>query len=267
MTRAGLTRAVRAEWTKLRTVPSTPWLLVSVVVLMVAIGAATAGAVDLKHCPPGAACHPDTTRLALAGVWLGQVVVVVLGVLVVAPEYGDRLIQTTLAAVPRRTEVLAAKAAVVAGGTLGTGLLGVLGSILVARIILPRNGFSRVNGYPPLSLADGATLRAATGTVLYLLLIGLLALGVAAVVRDAASSVTVVLALLFAGPIAVQFITNQQWNERLRRFAPSEAGLAIQSTVSVHDLPVGPWAGLGVLAAWSAAAVLVGGVLLVWRDA
>src|SRR4029453_17637316 len=122
------------------------------------------------------------------GVWLGQVVVVVLAVLVVATEYGDRLIHTTLTAVPRRMHVLAAKATVAAGGALGTGVLGVLGSVLVARIILPRNGFSRANGYPPLSLADGPTLRAAVGTVLYLMLVGLLALGVAAVVRDAASS-------------------------------------------------------------------------------
>jgi hypothetical protein len=72
------------------------------------------------------------------------------------------LIHTTLAAMPRRSVVLAAKA--------------VLGSLLAGRLILPGNGFTVAHGYPPLSLADGPTLRAATGSVLYLALVALLSL-------------------------------------------------------------------------------------------
>ncbi|MFY7626872.1 hypothetical protein [Streptomyces soliscabiei] len=45
------------------------------------------------------------------------------------------------------------------------------------------------------------------------------------------------------------------------------AGLAVQATVHLHELPIGPWAGLGVLAAWAAAALLVGSLLLHRRDA
>ncbi|QKW25842.1 hypothetical protein HUT11_06735 [Streptomyces seoulensis] len=45
------------------------------------------------------------------------------------------------------------------------------------------------------------------------------------------------------------------------------AGLAIQASVPPHELPIGPWAGLGVLATWAAAALLVGGLVRHGRDA
>jgi transposase len=45
---------------------------------------------------------------------------------------------------------------------------------------------------------------------------------------------------------------------------PMTAGLAIQATTS---LPLSPWAGLGVLAAWATAALLTGGLLLRLRRA
>jgi ABC-2 type transport system permease protein len=45
------------------------------------------------------------------------------------------------------------------------------------------------------------------------------------------------------------------------------AGLAIQATTNLSSLPLSPWAGLGVLAAWAAAALLGGGLLLRLRDA
>jgi ABC-2 type transport system permease protein len=45
------------------------------------------------------------------------------------------------------------------------------------------------------------------------------------------------------------------------------AGLAIQATPGLASLPIGPWAGLGVLATWASAALLVGALLLHLRDA
>ena len=45
------------------------------------------------------------------------------------------------------------------------------------------------------------------------------------------------------------------------------AGLEIQASTGLRGLPIGPWAGLGVLAAWAAAALLAGGLLLRLRDA
>jgi ABC-2 type transport system permease protein len=111
------------------------------------------------------------------------------------------------------------------------------------------------------------TLRAAGGSVLYLTLIALLSLGIATVVRDSAASIGIILGLLYLAPILLGVITDTSWNRHLQQIAPSLAGLAIQKTIGLHNLPIGPWAGLGVLAAWAAAALVAGGGLLVLRDA
>ena len=73
--------------------------------------------------------------------------------------------------------------------------------------------------------------------------------------------------LLYLFPILTQVVTDPDWQRHLKQIAPTSAGLAIQATTNVHDLPISPWAGLGVLAAWAAAALLVGGLLLRLRDA
>ncbi|MDL4775525.1 ABC transporter permease [Actinomadura xylanilytica] len=258
---------LHGEWTKLRTLPSTGWLLLALAVSTVLVGAATTGAVDTSHCPAPAGCLEDTTRLSLTGVRLGQAAAVVFAVLAIGGEYGTGMIQITLAAVPHRPRVLLAKAAVVAAGVLAAGTLGVLGSLAAGRALLPGNGFTAANGYPPPSLADGPTLRAAAGTVLYLVLVALLALGVGAVLRDTAASVTVVLTLLYVFPVITRFVTDPDWHERLDRIAPMTAGLAIQTTIRGAGPPIGPWTGLGVLAAYAAAALLAGGCVLAARDA
>jgi ABC-2 type transport system permease protein len=109
-------------------------------------------------------------------------------------------------------------------------------------------------------------LRAAGGTVLYLALITLLSLGVATAVRDSAAAIGIVLGLLYLIPIIAAVVHGQSWHRHLQQAAPMTAGLAIQATTGLRDLPIGPWAGLGVLAAWTAAALLAGGLLLRLRD-
>ncbi|WP_233526121.1 ABC transporter permease subunit [Actinomadura spongiicola] len=263
----GAGRAVRAEWTKLRTLPSTGWLLFALAGITVAVGAAVTGSVDTADCVTPAACEEDTPRLALSGVRLGQIAAIVLGVLAVGGEYATGTITATLAAVPRRGTVLAAKAAVVAGAVAAAGAVGVLAALAVGRGILPRNGFTAAHGYPPLSPLDGATARAAAGTVLYLVLVALLSLGVATALRDTAAATTAVLALLWIVPIVTRLVGDAAWRERLEKVAPMSAGLAVQSTRDLERLPIGPWPGLGVLAGYAAAAMLVGGVLFAVRDA
>ncbi|TDB75034.1 ABC transporter permease [Actinomadura sp. KC216] len=263
----GTARAVRAEWTKLRTVPSTGWLLLALAGLTAAVGAAVTGAVDTSHCTSPAGCQEDTPKLALSGVQLGQVAAVVLGVLAVGSEYAAGTIGATLAAVPRRGTVLAAKAAVVAAVVAAAGTAGVLASLAAGRGLLAGSGFTAANGYPPLSPLDGPTARAAFGTVLYLVLVALLALGVGTAVREQAAAITAVLALLWIVPIVARFVGDETWRDRLEKFAPMPAGLAVQATRGLERLPIGPWPGLGVLAAYAAAALLAGAVLFTARDA
>jgi ABC-2 type transport system permease protein len=254
--------ALHAEWTKMRTVPGPLWLLLGTVVLTVALGAAVTSAITCD----AAGCGTDTTRLSLTGIDLGQALVAILAVLAVSGEYGTGMFRMSLVAVPRRATVLAAKAVTLTGAVVAAGTVAVAGSTLAARFILPANGFTAAHGHPAPSLADGPTLRAVVGSVLYLALIGLLSLGVATAVRDSATSIGVVLGLLYLFPILSGIIDNPHWQRLLEQLGPMSAGLAIQATTDLSALPIGPWPGLGVLAVWAAGALLLGGLLLHLRD-
>jgi ABC-2 type transport system permease protein len=248
-----LGRALRAEWTKQRTVAGPAWQLAVVVVLTIAVSAAAAATF---HCRPGTECPVDTARLSLTGVQVGQAVVAVLAATAVGAEYGTGLIRVTLTAVPGRLTLLATKAVTVTVPVLVAAAGAVLGSLQVGRLLLPR-----------LSLADGQVLRAAGGSVLYLALIALLTVGVAAAVRDTAAALGVVLGLLYLFPIVSAAVSNPHWQRRLDQLSPMKSGLAIQATTNLPDLPLAPWPGLGVLAAWTAAALLAGALVLRFRDA
>jgi ABC-2 type transport system permease protein len=255
--------ALHAEWTKLRTLSSTGWLLLAVIALTSSVGAAAAAAVK---CPAGG-CAEDPAKISLTGIYLGQAVVAVVAVMVVSGEYSTGMIRVTLAAIPRRFTVLAAKAAVLSGLILVAGTISVLTSLLAGRLILPGNGVGPAHGYPALSLGNGPVLRAAFGSVLYLALIALLSLGAAAAVREAAAAIGVVLGLLYLFPIIGAAVGNAGLARHIQQIGPMTAGLAIQATTGLSSLPISPWAGLGVLAAWAAGALLLGGLLLRLRDA
>jgi ABC-2 type transport system permease protein len=254
---------IAAEWTKVRTVPGTIWLLLAVVALTVGLGAMA----DAVAKCPSASCGLDPARTSLTGIYLSQAIVVILATAAISGEYSTGMIRVTFAAMPRRTTVLAAKAAVAGGLVLAAGTVAVLGSLLAGRLILPGHGFTAAHGIPPLSLGDGPVLRAAAGSVLYLALIALLSLGVAAAVRDAAAAIGTVLGLLYVFPIISAVVSVPSWHRHLDQIAPMTAGLTIQATTGLRGLPVSPWAGLGVLAAWAAAALLLGVLLLHLRDA
>ncbi|WP_328906255.1 ABC transporter permease subunit [Streptomyces sp. NBC_00234] len=254
--------AGRSEWTKLRTDSGNVWLLLGVVVLTLAVGAAVV--MNARCDAPG--CGEDATKLSLSGVMVGQVVVAVVAVLMVGNEYGTGMMRTTVAAVPRRLTVLFSKAAVLGAVTLVAGAIGVFGSLLIGRTVQPGLGFTEAHGYEALSPADSETLRAAVGSVLYLVLIGLLGLGIALIVRSSATAIGIVLGLLFFFPILTQVIADPDWQRLLQQIAPMTAGLSVQTTIGVDQLPIGPWEGLGVVALWAFGALAVGGVMLRTRD-
>ncbi len=259
----GLRDALHAEWTKLRTAPGTFWLVFAAVALTVAVSAAAAAA---TRCP-ATGCGQDPAKVSLTGIYLGQVVVAIVAVLAISGEYSSGMILTTLAAMPHRITVLAAKAALLTGLMLATGTLAMLGSLLAGRFILPGHGFTVAHGFAPLSLADGPVLRAAAGSVLYLALIALLSLGAATAVRESAAAIGIVLGLLYLFPIVTAAVSDPHLQRHLQQIAPMTAGLEIEATTGLRSLPISPWAGLGVLAAWAAAALLAGGLLLRLRDA
>jgi ABC-2 type transport system permease protein len=250
-------RALRMEWTKLRTVRTSVWSLVGLAGLTVGLGTITMLSFGSRCFDT---CDQDTPRISLAGVYLGQAAVVVLAVLTISAEYDTMMIRTTLAAQPRRLLVLLTKAANLTAAVLVVGLLTVLGSLVVGRAIVAKE-------YPRISLADEPTLRAYLGTVLYLALIALFSLGVATAVRHTAGGISVILSLLYVAPIVAQLVTDPKWQMRLEKYGPMSAGLRIQVTRHLDQLPLAPWASLGVLAAYAGAAMIIGGIALKLRDA
>ena len=205
---------------------------------------ALSAAISAAAAPGSTSCARgcDATALALSGVYLGQSAVVVLAVLAITGEYHTGLIAVTLAAVPRRLTVFAAKATVVTATVLLAGSPAVAGSLLAGRILLPGNGFTAA-----LSVADGPTLRTAAGTVLSLALVALLSFGLAAAVRHTATALTVVFGLLYLASILANLVTVEPWHTRIERLAPMTAGP-------------------GVLAAYAGAALVLGAVVFTIRD-
>jgi ABC-2 type transport system permease protein len=255
--------ALRAEWSKLLTVPGPAWLLAAVAGLTVAVSAAADAA---SRCPAGMTCSVDTVKLSLTGIQLGQAVVAILAVLPICNEYSTGMIRVTLAAMPQRLTMLLAKASVATGLVLVASAFAVLGSLVAGVLILPGHGFTAAHGFTELSLTYGPTLRAAVGSVLYLGLIAVLSMGVAALVRDSAVSIGLALGLLYLFPVVSAFIGNQTWHNRIARYSPV-AGLNVQASTGLRSLPIGPWGGLGVTALWAAAALLAGSLVLRIRDA
>jgi ABC-2 type transport system permease protein len=236
--------ALRAEWTKLRTVPDAYLAvpLIAVLTAGVSVAASTAESADVVHS-------------SLLGVELGQAAVAVWAVQILAGEYGTGLIRTTFAALPRRLEVLAAKAVLLLAGVLAASVPAIVASVVA--------GHRFAADYP--SLASGTVLRAAGGAVIYLCLIALIGLGAAATVRSAVAGTGVVLGLLLAPAVLTMFL-NPDWQRWLYKVSPSTAGQTIESTVDLAGLPIGPWAGLGVAAAWAVAALGIGALTLRLRD-
>ncbi|HLK72910.1 MAG TPA: ABC transporter permease [Streptosporangiaceae bacterium] len=254
-------QALHSEWTKFRTVPGPAWLLAGVVALTVAVGAAAASAARCSS----ATCGQDPAKVSLTGMYLSQAVVAVAGVLAIGDEYSTGMVKLSLTAVPRRLTWFFAKAAVLTAPVLVASALAVAGSGLAGWLILPGHGFTPAHGYA--SLTAGADLRAAVGTVLYLTLIALLSLGVATAVRDSAAAIGLVLGLLYLFPIAASLISDATIARHLQQIGPMPAGLDVQATIGVNSLPLTPWQGLGVVALWTAGALLLGASVLEFRDA
>jgi ABC-2 type transport system permease protein len=257
---------LRAEATKLWTLAGVRWLAAAIVAALVVVGPAVASTLGPESCRRDAACGVDPVRASLAGVWVAQIAAAVLGVVAMSTEYEPAQIRTTLAAMPRRLHVLAAKLVVVAGVAAAAGVVGTLGALAAGRAVVARSGFASAVGGAGVSLADAATVRAAVGTACYLALVAVLALGVATVLRDAALGVVSVLSLLFLFPIMAAVVSDPTWQHRIQRYAPMDAGLAVQATRGLDHLAIGPWAGLAVLAGYAAAGLAAGAVAFRYRD-
>jgi ABC-type transport system involved in multi-copper enzyme maturation permease subunit len=251
---------LRSELTKLRSVRSTYWTLFAAVLFTVGLAAIGALVVagNYSHFNAHDRADFNPTQLSLGGVNLAQIAIGVLGVLVITSEYGTGMIRATLAAVPERRMLLAAKATVFALTALVVGLVASFAAYFVGQAILSSQSIQS-------SIGDPQVFRAVVGGGLYLAAIGLLGLGLGAIIRASAGAISALFGILFVLPI-ISALLPGSWQDTINPYLPFEAGRQILSVK--HDPnTLGPWAGYGVFCLYAAIVLAIAALLINRRDA
>ena len=254
---------VRSEWTKIRSVRSTLWALLLLVVLTLGFTALFTGLTtaqwDKTDASQRATIVADPTSAILgAGFQLSQLAVCVLGVLVIAGEYSSGTIRASLLAVPRRTPMLAAKVGVFSVLIFIVGEVAAIPSFFIGAAILHKRA--------PVSLGDSGVLRAVIGAGLYLSVLGVFAIAVGALIRHTAGGITGIIGfVLVLAPLA-QLLPGSV-GKHVHAYLPSEAGRLVAQVHQTKDDLLSPWQGFGVFCLWTVLLLVVAGVLLKRRDA
>jgi ABC-2 type transport system permease protein len=253
-------RVLLSEWTKIRSLRSTIFSLLAAIVFIVGL-AVLVPMVTVSHWPPRdprEALGFDPTTRTLSGIFLAQLAIGVLGVLLITGEYATGMIRATFAAVPARLPVLWAKAAVFAAVTLVLMVPTVLGAFLIGQSILTSKHLQT-------DLSNPGVLRAVIGAALFLTVVGLLGIGLGALLRNTAGGISTLFGLLFVLPIIVRFLPSS-WSDPINKYLPSNAGEAI---THVHPDPtlLAPWTGFGLFCGYAAVVLIAAAISLRRRDA
>lgn len=261
---------LRSEWIKLRSLRSTAWSFLLVLVLPIGIGVLLASFADNG----GQGLSGDAARNALvlystSGTMLSSLIVAVIGALVVTGEYGTGMIRSSFAAVPRRSVALAAKAIVLAVAVFVTSAVSVWATAFTT---LPIAAGRNVE-----ASLDASVAMPLLGASVYLTLIALLAFAVGVVLRSTAGAIAGVLGLMLVAPVVVQLVqsfTGADWLGTLTNLLPQNAGQPLMQfgtevTSGWHDgvLALGGWSGFAVLLAWVVLASVAALALIEKRDA
>jgi ABC-2 type transport system permease protein len=241
----------RMEWIKLRSLRSTWWVLA--VTVAGAIGIAVAVGVNTKDAAA------DLTNNALAGISLGLLLIGVLGVLVMTGEYSSGMIRATLAAIPNRPLVLAAKAAVFGAVALAVGEAAGFIAFFAGGVALP-------GGIPAPALGQPGVLRAVVMGGAGFCMVGLIGLGLGAIIRHTPAAIAVLVGGIYVLAQFVALLTHS-----LMAYLP--ISIVANSLTAVKPMTDGqvvflsPWTGLVMLCLYAAATLGVGAWLLARRDA
>ncbi|MFI9118090.1 ABC transporter permease [Streptomyces bikiniensis] len=258
---ATATAVLQSEWTKIRTVSSTVWTLASALLVTVAMGAALSALLssEFDNLSEAERLTFDPTLVSFSGTVLGQLAMVVFGVLVVGTEYSSGMIRTSLAAVPQRATFLFSKIAVAGVLALLVGLLTSFLSFFLGQALLGDHGTT---------IGAENVLRAVVGGGLYMGLIAVFSMGVTAMLRSSMLSLGILVPFFF---LVSQILAAVPKAKEVARYFPDQAGSKIMQVVpgalDSEKTPYGPWGGLGIMLLWVAAALLGGYLVLRKRDA
>ena len=285
--RAGFLGTLRSEFTKIRSVRSTYWTLLALVIACVGIGALfswgqtqrlmrISGGTTLRGrpLPPGAVAgavahvaaeiRSSAASISLFGLLIGQLIIIVLGALVITSEYSTGMIRTSLSTMPRRGTIFAAKGVVFGAVALVTGLVTSFLAFFVGQAILSTQHVSTTLGQPDVP-------RTVIGGGLFLAVCGLLSFGLGMVLRHTAGAIATGIGLMFVLWILSGFLPGPPsgWfgQADIDKWIPFNAGSTIWEHQANGINPFSPWIGFGVFCGYAAAAIIAGLFLFRKRDA
>ncbi len=249
-----LGNALRCEWTKLWTVRSTYWTLFAAFAITVGLAAVVCGATANQGGDVGG----EPAALSLSGIFMAQIALGALGVLVISSEYASGMIRTTFAAVPNRPVVLAAKAVVFAVVVMVGSFVACLLAFVLGQQLLRSTGQQA-------SLGDPGMFRIILGATAYLTLIGLVGLGLAAVIRHTAGALGVLFGAMVVLQIAVQFLPGDL-QENILPYLPATMAVSVV-TVNPPTMSLSAGGSIAMLGVYAAVVLLAGAWSMVARDA
>jgi len=257
--RPNLLDTMRSEWTKLRTLRSTPITLGIIAVLVIGLSALITFAVvnSTRHD----ARSIDNPISIIQSAWfLGLLAFMVLGVLVVTNEYSSGLIGPTLITTPRRLRVLVAKVAVFAVLAFSTGEVMSFANFFVGQAVA--SGTTR---FVDPAFNGPNILRAIIGMGLDAALAGLMGLALGALLRSTAWSIAAGVAITFVIPIIIAILPSS-WGNPINEYWPTQAGSQLEEVNrQAHSLTA--WWGTGDLVLFVLLLLVAAGYALVKRDA
>ena len=264
-------RVALSEWTKLRSLRSTRWSLLVAVVLTIGLPLLFATVLSSRWGQIGPLERADHYRhrldISLAGVNVSQLAIAVLGVLLITGEYSTGMIRATLTAAPRRLPVLWGKAMVYMLTVFALMLPSVLIAFAGSQTIL------RSHHILQLSFTHPGVVRAVVGSAVYLVLVGIFALGIGAIVRSTAGGIATFAAIFFVIPPLLNILPSS-WNNAISPYLPDAAGrdmfslnLPLPGDVHAASNDLSPGWGFALFVGYCALALAIAAVLLVRRDA
>lgn len=257
--RYGVRQIVKAEFSKMATLPSTAiTLAVSVGVGLLVTGLVAHAAASRD---PGSYTGFDPTQSSLTGLIVVGLTGGVFGALLITNEYSSGMIRTTLAATPRRPPLLVAKIGVTAVATVVFCELLSLVSFFLGNAILSSGAA------PSAGLGSPGALRAVLMTGLFIALMALMSFGFGLILRSTAAAIAAFVGVVFVLPLVMHGISEPDV-----RYLPTNILTdSIMSAVSPGPgriiQPLSPGVGLLLMGAYAVAVLAAGAVMFIRRDA
>ena len=292
---AGLRGVIASEFTKIRSVRSTYWTIAALFIVGVGIAALIGfGIANNIHNQPWNKAGTDGTQSILTPfLFIGQLIIAVIGAMVITSEYSTGMIRTSLTAMPRRGTVYAGKLIVLTVVTLVVSLVTSFLSFFVGQAVLSGAGVSASlfhtttvpanvnmspgpngqNGPPNYTFVGTDVVHASTvltavvGTALFVTVVALIAFGLGAIIRHTAGAITSTIGLMFVLSIIIQLLPDT-WRWDIMRFFPDAAGRVISVTIGPDNPHLwSAWPQFLVTVIWAVVLVGAGGYLFRKRDA